>query len=263
MHPMKKYGMVPDHSFLQEMNSCSVATVPAGFYDEVENGSIILKRSKTFSFYKEGILLENSTNTLVQMEEATHIKCDLVIFATGFKGDQKLKDIFASPIFQDYIFGSPSNTIPLYRECVHPRIPQVAVIGFSESAGNLFTSEMRCRWLFELLDGKFRLPSIRDMEKDVLEWNNFMKRYSGSYGVLQKILYGSIAYLLKDKADVACFLATKQISYWEKLGERMSISPFGLRHCMRILPSGCYKLLYNVISNISSITKAECTCAEE
>lgn len=64
---------------------------------------------------------------------------------------------------------------------MHPRIPQVAVIGFSESAANLFTSEIRCRWLFELLDGKFKLPNIQEMEKDVLEWNKFMKRYSGKY----------------------------------------------------------------------------------
>ncbi|KNA24746.1 hypothetical protein SOVF_013120 [Spinacia oleracea] len=176
--PIEKYDMVPDHSFLQEMSSCSVATVPAGFYENVEKGSIVLKRSKTFTFYKEGVLLDNNSTTHDHMEA---IKCDLVIFATGFKGDQKLKDIFASPGFQDCIFGSPSNTLPLYRECVHPRIPQVAVIGFSESAANLFTSEIRCRWLFELLDGKFKLPNIQEMEKDVLEWNKFMKRYSGKY----------------------------------------------------------------------------------
>lgn len=43
------------------------------------------------------------------------IKSDLIIFATGFKGDQKLKDVFESPIFQDYIFGTSNKTVPLYR----------------------------------------------------------------------------------------------------------------------------------------------------
>ena len=40
---------------------------------------------------------------------------------------------------------------------------------------------MRCRWLFEFLDGKFKLPSIQEMEKGILECDKYMKRYSGKY----------------------------------------------------------------------------------
>uniref|UniRef100_A0A803LG39 Flavin-containing monooxygenase n=1 Tax=Chenopodium quinoa TaxID=63459 RepID=A0A803LG39_CHEQI len=174
-HRLKKFDMVPDHSFLQEMNSCLISTVPEGFYDNAEKGSIVLKRSQTFSFCKDGVLLDNHAKT------KEPIKCDLVILATGYKGDQKLKDIFSSPKFQDYIIGSSNKTVPLYRECIHPRIPQLAVIGFSESIANLYTSELRCKWLFELLDSKFKLPNIQKMEKDVLEWDKFKKRSSGKY----------------------------------------------------------------------------------
>ncbi|XP_048493116.1 probable flavin-containing monooxygenase 1 [Beta vulgaris subsp. vulgaris] len=133
------------------------------------------KRSPTFSFFKEGVILDDSVGPMEP------IKSDLIIFAPGFKGDQKLKDVFESPIFQDYIFGTSNKTVPLYRECIHPRIPQVAVIGYSESIANLYTSELRCRWLFELIDGKFELPNIQKMEKDIMEWDKFMKRYSGKY----------------------------------------------------------------------------------
>jgi len=40
---------------------------------------------------------------------------------------------------------------------------------------------MRCRWLFELLDEKFKLPSIEKMEKDIQEWDKFFKTYSKKY----------------------------------------------------------------------------------
>ncbi|KAL5856241.1 hypothetical protein ACOSQ4_006043 [Xanthoceras sorbifolium] len=175
-HRLAKYGIVPKHSFLQEISSCMIATVPEKFYDKVEEGSIILKKSQSFSFWEEGILVDGGDT-----EANTPLKTNLVILATGFRGDKKLKDIFVSQTFQDFIAGSPAETLPLYREIIHPQIPQVAVIGFSESVSNLYTSEMRCRWLAELLDGTFKLPSIKEMENDMAEWDRYMKQYSGKY----------------------------------------------------------------------------------
>ncbi|EEF35124.1 probable flavin-containing monooxygenase 1 [Ricinus communis] len=170
--PLKKFGMVPKHSFLQELNSCLIATVPEKFYDKVEEGSIILTKAPSFSFTKVGIIIDGHNQPL---------ETDLVILATGFKGEKKLKDIFVSKTFQECFVGSPNAALPLYRECINPRIPQLAVIGFSESISNLYTSEIRCRWLAELLDGRFKIPSIKEMEKDVEKWDKFKKRYAGPY----------------------------------------------------------------------------------
>ncbi|KAI4350225.1 hypothetical protein L6164_004698 [Bauhinia variegata] len=169
---LAKFGMVPKHDFPREISTCLISVVPDKFYDKVQEGSIILKKAPSFCFTQEGILVDG---------EAASLKADIVILATGFKGDEKLKNIFASPTFKDLIMGSPNEPLPLYRECIHAEIPQMAVIGFSESLSNLYTSEMRCRWLAELLDGRFKMPSIEEMKKEVRKWDEYKKKYSGKY----------------------------------------------------------------------------------
>ncbi|WCJ40000.1 flavin-dependent monooxygenase 1 [Euphorbia peplus] len=170
--PLGKYRMVPKHRFLQDISSLLVSIVPDKFFDRVEEGSIILKKAPKFSFSKQDINVEGDS----QPSEA-----DLVIFCTGFRGDVKLQNIFASKYFQQCLIGSPDSAISLYRECIHPRIPQLAVIGYSEGASNLFTSEIRCRWVAELIDGKIKLASIKGMDKDIGNWDAYKKRYSGPY----------------------------------------------------------------------------------
>ncbi|PKA46212.1 putative flavin-containing monooxygenase 1 [Apostasia shenzhenica] len=175
--PMKKYGMLPEHSFFQAMLSGLLSLLPDNFYGEVEKGSIVLKPSKAFEFCSRGVVVAGETEP---------VDADLVIFATGFRGDQKLRNMFVSPLLQGMVAGSDETTVPLYRiyvalsrECIHPRIPQMAIIGFSLSVMNMVTSEMSARWLACFLDGGFQLPSVGCMEKNVEEWEKHKKRYSG------------------------------------------------------------------------------------
>lgn len=172
--PLKKYDMMPPHSFLQDVSACTIVVLQDNFYSKVEEGCIRFKRSKSIGFCKEGLTLggEGATQT---------VKADIVILATGYKGDEKLRNIFTSPTFQKCITGSSNSAIPLYRQMIHPRIPQLAAIGYSESLNNLYTTEMRCRWLVHFLDETIQLPSIKEMEKDVLMWENYMKSYAGNY----------------------------------------------------------------------------------
>ncbi|KAL8210647.1 hypothetical protein R6Q57_005084 [Mikania cordata] len=170
--PLAKFNMVPERSFSKDLRSCLLAALPHDFFNRVEIGSISLKKSPSFSFYDDGILIDG---------ENEPIKADIVILATGFRGIQKLKNIFTSQDFGKLIAVSPDSRVPLYRECIHPRIPQLAIIGFSESFSNLFTSEIRCRWLAELLDGNVKVPSNEEMERDISNWDEYMKKSSDEY----------------------------------------------------------------------------------
>ncbi|KAJ0737434.1 putative flavin-containing monooxygenase [Helianthus annuus] len=64
-------------------------------------------------------------------------------------------------------------------ECIHPRIPQLAIIGFSDAVSSLFISETRCKWLTALLEGSFKLPTINEMQIDITRWDEYMKQSSG------------------------------------------------------------------------------------
>nr|XP_043608378.1 probable flavin-containing monooxygenase 1 [Erigeron canadensis] len=169
--PLAKYDMVPQHSLSKDMRSCLILYMPDpdNFFDTVEKGSIKLRKSQSYSFYEKGILTD----------ETTQIEADIVIFATGFRGEEKLKNVFESSKFGQFIAGSPR--VPLYRECIHPEIPQLAVIGFSESLSNLYISEMRAKWVAALLEGAFKLPSVDEMERDIERWDEYMKQSSEEY----------------------------------------------------------------------------------
>ncbi|XP_071702232.1 probable flavin-containing monooxygenase 1 [Rutidosis leptorrhynchoides] len=167
IYPLKKHNMIPKHSFISQVASCMLPTLPPTFYKRVDEGSIILKKSQSFHFSRTGLVLEE--------EEATPLSTDIVIFATGFRPDECFANIFKSMYFQGCIFGSSA---PFYRECIHARIPQVAILGYSESTANLFATELRSKWLAHFIAGNMKLPTIKAMEEDTNKWEIFMRRYA-------------------------------------------------------------------------------------
>lgn len=198
-YPLKKYGTVPEHSLNKQFKSSMTSTLPSHFYDAVEEGSLILRKSRSFSFCKSGLIVDGDTSKVVET--------DIVIFATGFLSYEKLKNMFASTYFQKCITGSSAplyrywswkfpvtgvSSSPLnkeslsfiwfiksyYRECIHPRIPQLAILGYMDGTSVLHLTEMRSKWLAHFLTGCFKLPSIKEMEADVMEWERCARRYA-------------------------------------------------------------------------------------
>ncbi|KAL8518414.1 hypothetical protein ACS0TY_009700 [Phlomoides rotata] len=194
--PLKKYGMIPKESFVGEASSCQLFFLQDNYFDKVEDGSIVFKKSQYFSFCKEGLILDG---------EDGPVKADIVILATGYKGDEKLKNMFANPTFQNYVSGSQNSIIPLYRQMIHPRIPQLAVIGYSESLSNLYTFEMRSKWLAFFLDRVFELPSIKVMDDEIETWETYMKRYAGN-DKFRRACIGGIPIWYNDQLcrDIGC-----------------------------------------------------------
>ncbi|KAJ4822722.1 hypothetical protein Tsubulata_044829 [Turnera subulata] len=170
--PLKKYRMLPKRSFRQCFSQCQLVVLPDKFYDRVEEGSIIIKNSPSIYFSEKGLITEGDNQ---------RIDTDIVILATGYKGHQKLRNIFESPVFQEWILGSPTSVLPLYRQILHPRIPQLGVIGYADGLTGLLCSEMKSQWLMQFLDSKIDLPCVRDMGKEATMWGDHIKQASGEY----------------------------------------------------------------------------------
>ncbi|KAK3118633.1 hypothetical protein QOZ80_9BG0702740 [Eleusine coracana subsp. coracana] len=175
--PMARHGVVPDYSFDRSILGCRLGILPEGFYERVDAGSIVMRQCQSLTFCADGLLLNGTDG-----ERA--VKADVVILATGYQADRQLREVFVSPWFSKIVTGKSDTTVPLYRQCVHPRIPQMAIIGYSESAANIYPYELMAKWVAHLLHGELKLPNIEAMEQSVAHWarwGQLMKRSSGAH----------------------------------------------------------------------------------
>ncbi|RCV21193.1 hypothetical protein SETIT_4G118800v2 [Setaria italica] len=161
--PMREHGMVPDCGFGEASLGWRLGILPEGFYDRVDEGSVELRRCGSVGFCADGLVLHDGAGERV-------VGADVVILCTGFDIDRPLRDVFASPWFSEIIADDDAAVLPLYRHILHPRIPQMAMVGYAESGSSIHPYEMMAKWVAHLLDGAVRLPGVRDMERGAAEW---------------------------------------------------------------------------------------------
>ncbi|EEF46171.1 probable flavin-containing monooxygenase 1 [Ricinus communis] len=167
--PLVKYGLKPDHPFVEDYASCQMAILPEQFFPEADKGNILFKRTSKWWFWNGGI----------EFEDHTKLEADVVLLATGYEGRKKLQDLLPQP-FSSLMIDS-SGIMPLYRGTIHPLIPNMAFVGYIESVSNLHTAELRCIWLARLAEDRFRLPSIGKMIEQTTEEIEIMKRTTRFY----------------------------------------------------------------------------------
>ncbi|KAF7837582.1 putative flavin-containing monooxygenase 1 [Senna tora] len=167
--PLEKYGLKPEHPFEEDYASCQMAIMPENFFSEADKGKIVFKRASKWWFWNGGI----------EFEDNTKLEADVVVLATGFDGKKKLKTILPEPFRS--LLEYPSGIMPLYRGTIHPLIPNMAFVGYVESVSNLHSSELRSMWLSQLVDEKFKLPSVEKMLSHTLQEMEVMKRSTRFY----------------------------------------------------------------------------------
>ncbi|CAN0881218.1 Probable flavin-containing monooxygenase 1 [Linum grandiflorum] len=172
--PLEKYGLKPEHPFIEDYASCQMAISPPEFFTEAEKGKILFKRASEWWFTRDGIQFQEEDKT------DTSLNADVVILATGYDGKKKLRDIIPEP-FRTNLLDHPSGVMPLYRGTINPLIPNMAFIGYIESSANLYTSELRSIWLARLLDNKFKLPTVRKMNEQISNEIDIIRKFSRYY----------------------------------------------------------------------------------
>ncbi len=162
-------GMVPDKPLYKSVN-CSSAIAPTSFYKHLSSGKLKAKKTAIARFVSNGVELENG--------EQLH--ADIVIFGTGFRQDVPfLEEKYRQLLIDD------QGYFHLYRNLIHPHIPQLGFVGYNSSFFSQLTSEVGTWWLAEYVKGNLVLPSSSEMTQEMeteLHWRKTQWPTGGGNG---------------------------------------------------------------------------------
>ncbi|MCJ8280176.1 MAG: hypothetical protein MJK14_09770 [Rivularia sp. ALOHA_DT_140] len=139
--------------------SCAANIAPDNFYQYVHSGKIKIKKAKIARFISDGL----------ELDSGEKLQADVVVFGTGFHQDIT----FLESNYRQFILDGKGN-FKMYRNLIHPDIPNMGFLGYNSSFFCPLTSEVGAWWLAEYIKGNLTLPSQfkihEEMEKQ-LSWS--------------------------------------------------------------------------------------------
>lgn len=157
---LKACGMVPQHK-IEDQISCSLGVAPDGFYQKVQEGLIKAQQTEVSHFDGNKLYLQNGKV----------LTPDLVVCGTGFT--QSLP--FLEKQYADKIIDS-NGTYRLFRNILHPEVPQLGFVGYNSSLFTTLTSEVAANWLVRYVQGELELPTREGIEQDMEYMANWRQR---------------------------------------------------------------------------------------
>ncbi|MGH8594955.1 MAG: flavin-containing monooxygenase [Gammaproteobacteria bacterium] len=132
------------------------------FYRLVRKGAIRPQRTEITEYAPTGIVLKNGVK----------LEADVVVLATGWETDY------------GFLSGKARSSINfeedgfyLYRQMVHPDVPNLFFIGSASTLSNILTYNLQARWLGELIEGHHRLPLREDMLQEIEEIKAWKRKW--------------------------------------------------------------------------------------
>ncbi|HKG08449.1 MAG TPA: NAD(P)/FAD-dependent oxidoreductase [Pedobacter sp.] len=148
---LKECGMLPAHR-IEDQISCSLGVEPVGFFEKVACKEIQAHCTEIERLEGRDVVLKNGST----------INPDVIVFGTGFR--QRLP--FLSLHYQQLITNA-KGVFSLYRNILHPDLPQMGFVGFNSSLFTTLTSEVAANWLAATVTDELILPPAEDMLQEM------------------------------------------------------------------------------------------------
>lgn len=152
---MTDYGLPkPDHKLLEAHPTVSSELLP-----RLGHGDITAKPNISRFVGGRG----------VRFEDGSEEEIDLVIYCTGYA--------ISFPFLDEQVFVARDNRMPLYQRVVSAENPGLYFVGFVQPLGPLMPiAESQAEWIADLLTGRAALPSVAAMQKEVADYERWLKR---------------------------------------------------------------------------------------
>lgn len=139
--------------------------------------SVMLPRPDFYRYVRSGAIepmmteIAEFTPTGVALKTGAKLELDTVILATGWESDYSfLSDDARSAL------GFEEDGLYLYRQMVHPDVPNLAFAGYASTVASVLTYNLQACWLAELIAGRLRLPPNAAMRSNIDEMKAWKRR---------------------------------------------------------------------------------------